>query len=71
VLVRIRLSLFCHYGSLDDRINTGIEAFESALRAASVDYGIYMHQGADHAFFNDIRIYNQALSADEIDRLAS
>ncbi|MHC4072190.1 MAG: dienelactone hydrolase family protein [Planctomycetota bacterium] len=52
---RIRASLLCHYGSLDDRINTGIEAFESALRAASVDYGIYVHQGADHAFFNDTR----------------
>ena len=51
----IRASLLCHYGSLDDRINAGIEAFESALRAASVDYGIYMHQGADHAFFNDTR----------------
>jgi len=52
---RIRASLLCHYGSLDNRINAGIEAFESALRAASVDYGIYMHQGADHAFFNDTR----------------
>jgi carboxymethylenebutenolidase len=51
----IRASLLCHYGSLDDRINAGIEAFESALRAASVDYGIYMHQGVDHAFFNDTR----------------
>jgi hypothetical protein len=47
--------LLCHYGSLDNRINAGIEAFESALRAASIDYGIYIHQGADHAFFNDTR----------------
>ena len=54
-VTRIRSSLLCHYGSLDDRINAGIEAFESALRAASVDYGLYMHQGADHAFFNDTR----------------
>ena len=52
---RIRASLLCHYGSLDNRINAGIEAFESTLRAASIDYGIYMHQGADHAFFNDTR----------------
>jgi len=51
----IRASLLCHYGSLDNRINAGIEAFESALRAASIDYGIYIHQGADHAFFNDTR----------------
>ena len=52
---RIRASLLCHYGSLDTRINAGIEAFETALRAASIDYGIYLHQGAQHAFFNDSR----------------
>ena len=61
---RIRASLLCHYAGLDDRINAGIEAFETALRAASVDYGIYMHQGADHAFFNDTR-------ADRYDREAA
>ncbi|OHB77815.1 MAG: hypothetical protein A2Z25_18340 [Planctomycetes bacterium RBG_16_55_9] len=52
---KIRASLLCHYGQLDNRINAGIEAFETALRAASVDYGIYVHKGADHAFFNDSR----------------
>ena len=52
---KIRASLLCHYGALDDRINEGIEAFETALRAASIDYGIYVHKGAGHAFFNDSR----------------
>lgn len=52
---RIRASLLCHYGALDTRINAGIEAFEAALRAASINYGIYVHKGADHAFFNDTR----------------
>jgi len=52
---KIRASLLCHYASLDTRINGGIEAFEAALRAASVNYGIYVHKGADHAFFNDTR----------------
>jgi len=52
---KIRASLLCHYGALDTRINAGIEAFEVALQAASIDYGIYIHKGADHAFFNDTR----------------
>ncbi len=52
---KIRASLLCHYGALDTRINAGIEAFEAALRAASINYGIYVHKGADHAFFNDTR----------------
>jgi len=52
---KIRASLLCHYGALDDRINEGIEAFETALRDASIDYGIYVHKGAGHAFFNDSR----------------
>ncbi len=52
---RIRASLLCHYGALDTGINAGIEAFETALRAAAIDYGIYIHKGAGHAFFNDSR----------------
>jgi carboxymethylenebutenolidase len=52
---KIRASLLCHYGALDTSINAGIEAFETALRAAAIDYGIYIHKGAGHAFFNDSR----------------
>ncbi len=52
---KIKASLFCHYGSLDNRINAGIEEFMAALKKASVNYGMYMHQGAKHAFFNDTR----------------
>ena len=52
---KIKASLLCHYAGLDNRINAGIEAFEAALRAASVEYGMYMYKGADHAFFNDTR----------------
>jgi carboxymethylenebutenolidase len=50
---RIKAALLCHYGSLDKRINEGIEAFEAALKAASIEYKIYMYEGAMHAFFND------------------
>ena len=50
---KIKASVLAHYGSLDKRINAGIEAFESALKKASIDYKIYMYEGAGHAFFND------------------
>ena len=52
---KIRASVLCHYAGLDTRINAGIDAFEAALKAANIDYGIYLHQGANHAFFNDSR----------------
>jgi len=50
---KIKASLLLHYGGLDKRINEGIPAFEAALKQASIDYRIYMYEGAKHAFFND------------------
>lgn len=50
---KIKASLLLHYAGLDKRINMGIKAFEAALKKASVDYKIYMYEGAGHAFFND------------------
>jgi len=50
---KIKASLLLHYAGLDERINAGIEAFEAALKKASVEYKIYMYEGAGHAFFND------------------
>jgi carboxymethylenebutenolidase len=50
---KIKASLLCHYGGLDERINEGIKAFEAALKAASIEYKIYIYEGAQHAFFND------------------
>jgi len=50
---KIKASLLLHYAGLDKRINAGIKAFEAALKKASVDYKIYMYEGAEHAFFND------------------
>jgi len=50
---RIRASLLLHYAGLDDRINKGIAAYERALKKASIDYRMYMYEGAKHAFFND------------------
>lgn len=50
---KIRASLLLHYAGLDERINTGIPAFEAALKKASVDYKLFMYEGAGHAFFNN------------------
>jgi len=50
---KIRASLLIHYASVDERINAGIQAFEEALKKASVDYKIYTYEGTQHAFFND------------------
>jgi carboxymethylenebutenolidase len=50
---KIKASLLLHYAGLDERINKGITAFEAALKEASVDYKIFMYEGAEHAFFND------------------
>ncbi len=50
---KIKASMLLHYAGLDKRINAGIEAFEVALKQASVEYKLYMYEGAGHAFFND------------------
>jgi carboxymethylenebutenolidase len=52
-VAKIKASLLLHYAGLDERINKGIPAFEAALKEASVDYRIYMYEGAKHAFLND------------------
>lgn len=58
---RIKASLLLHYASLDKGINKGIPGFEAALKKASIDYKLYMYEGAQHAFNNDTNAarYNQ------------
>jgi len=50
---KIKASVLAHYGAQDKRINAGIEAFEAAMKKASIDYKICIYDGAGHAFFND------------------
>jgi carboxymethylenebutenolidase len=50
---KIKASLLVHYAGDDERINEGIPVFKAALKNASVDYKIFMYEGAKHAFFND------------------
>lgn len=50
---KIKASLLLHYAGIDERINKGIQAYEEALKKASIDYKSYMYEGARHAFNND------------------
>ncbi len=58
---RIKASLLLHYAGLDEGIDKGIPAFEEALKKASINYKLYMYEGAQHAFNNDTNIsrYNK------------
>jgi carboxymethylenebutenolidase len=59
---RIKASLLLHYAGLDEGIDKGIPAYETALKKASIDYKLYMYEGAQHAFNNDTNParYNKA-----------
>jgi carboxymethylenebutenolidase len=50
---KIKAKLVLHYAGLDERINAGIADYEAALKAANIDYTIYMYDGVNHAFNND------------------
>ena len=50
---KIKASLLLHYAGSDKRINSGIPAFEKALKLAKIDYKLYVYEGAQHAFNND------------------
>jgi carboxymethylenebutenolidase len=50
---KITAKLLLHYAGLDERVNAGIAAYETALKAAGVDYTIYVYEGVNHAFNND------------------
>lgn len=50
---KIKAALQLHYGGLDERVNAGIPAYETALKAAGTKYEIYIYEGANHAFNND------------------
>jgi carboxymethylenebutenolidase len=50
---KIKAAIMAHYAGNDERINSGIEAFEEAMKKASIDYQIFIYEGASHAFNND------------------
>jgi carboxymethylenebutenolidase len=50
---KIKAKLMLHYAGLDERIGAGIADYEAALKAAGVDYQIFMYDNVNHAFNND------------------
>lgn len=50
---KIKARVQLHYASLDERINAGIPAYEAALKAAGINYQLFMYEGMQHAFHND------------------
>ena len=50
---KIKSSLLLQYAGIDEGINKGIPAFEAALKKASINYKIYMYEGAKHGFNTD------------------
>ncbi|MEI6669484.1 MAG: dienelactone hydrolase family protein [Acidobacteriota bacterium] len=58
---KIQAPLLLHYGGTDQRINAGIEAYETALKANNKTYEKFIYDGAGHAFNNDTRdtVYNK------------
>ncbi len=50
---KIKASLLLHYAGVDEGVNKGIPAYEEALKKASVNYKMFMYEGAQHAFNND------------------
>jgi carboxymethylenebutenolidase len=50
---KIKARMMLHYAGLDERINAGIADYETALKAAGVDYQVLMYDNVNHAFNND------------------
>lgn len=50
---QIKARMLLHYAGVDERINASWPAYETALKAAGIDYLSYVYDGAQHAFYND------------------
>ncbi len=50
---KIKAKLQLHYAGNDPRINAGLPEYEAALKAAGVQYELFVYEGAEHAFNND------------------
>ena len=45
--------MLIHYAGMDDRINAGWPAYETALKAAKKKYTAYTYPNTMHGFHND------------------
>ena len=51
---KINAALLLHYADKDPRVNAGIEAYETALKANNKTFAIHRYPGTQHAFNNDL-----------------
>lgn len=60
----IKASLLLHYAENDDGVNSGIAAYEAALKTNNKKFTMYTYPGTQHAFNNDLGTarYNKAAS---------
>jgi carboxymethylenebutenolidase len=61
----IHAALLLHYAGLDSRINAGIPAYETALKAAGKNFEIHVYPGVNHAFNNDTSNRYDKVAANE------
>ena len=59
---KIKAAVQLHYASLDERVNSGIPAYEEALKKNNIRYELHMYENVNHAFHNDTSParYNEA-----------
>jgi carboxymethylenebutenolidase len=50
---KIKAPLLIHYAGVDERINAGWPAYETALKAAGTQYEAHIYANAQHGFNND------------------
>lgn len=50
---KIKGALLLHYAELDERVNAGWPAYETALKAAGVSYEAHFYPKTNHGFHND------------------
>ena len=66
---KIKAALLIHYAGLDERVNAGWPAYETALKAAGVKYEAFIYPGTQHGFHNNSTPrYNEAAAKQSWDR---
>ena len=52
-VAKIECPLLIHYAGLDERVNAGWPAYETALKAAGTRYEAFIYEGVNPGFHND------------------
>ena len=52
-VAKIKAPLLIHYAGVDERINAGWPAYETALKASKINYQAFIYEGVQHGFNND------------------